>query len=116
MKHIKKFNEGNQYNCEHCHDEGKEPYCSFCKKSYLDELDRKKPSPWMKDEDEYPEDFPTKPGFVEKRMRQQKESVIKLAKQILDAAKLDVDSIEESDPDFIPYIADMIQTWYNQNR
>jgi len=32
-----------------------------------------------------------------------------LAKQILDAVKLDVDAIEESDPDFIPYIADMIK-------
>lgn len=44
-----------------------------------------------------------------------KDSSIKLAREILDAAKLDVDGIEESDPDFIPYISDMILKWYNEN-
>jgi hypothetical protein len=74
MKHLKKFNESDDYNdCDYCHDEGKDPYCSFCKKSYLDELDRKKPINWTKDEDDYPDQFATKPGFVEKRMKQQKE-------------------------------------------
>lgn len=111
MKHLKKFNENNQYNCTHCRDEGKDPYCSFCKKSYLDELDKKSPSPWSVDEDEYPEYFPTKQGFVEKR-----ESVIELARQILDAAKLDVDAIEKSEPEFIPHIAKMIEMWYKGNR
>lgn len=113
MKYLNKFNEHDNY-CTHCNGEGREPYCAFCNKPL--DYDNNTIKPYEVDEDEYPEDFPTKPGFVEKRMRQQKESVIQLAKQILDAAKLDVDSIEESDPDFIPYIADMIQTWYNQNR
>ena len=45
-----------------------------------------------------------------------KDSSIKLAKQILDAAKLDVDDIQENDPDFIPYISDMILKWYNENK
>ena len=44
------------------------------------------------------------------------DSLNELAKRILDAAKLDVDAIEESDPDFIPYIADMIQSWIDKNR
>lgn len=74
MKHLKKFNESGEYNdCHLCHGEGKEPYCPVCGKSYLDELDRKKPSDWVEDEDEYPDEFPTKPGFVERRMRQQKQ-------------------------------------------
>lgn len=42
-------------------------------------------------------------------------SLIELAKQILDASKLDVDAIEESDPEFIPYIADMIKSWHDKN-
>lgn len=42
-------------------------------------------------------------------LQEEDSSLEKLVKQILDAAKLDVDAIEESDPDFIPYIADMIK-------
>ena len=43
-------------------------------------------------------------------------SLRQLVEKILDAAKLDVDAIEESDPEFIPYIANMIEMWHNQNR
>jgi hypothetical protein len=104
MKHLNKFNEHDNY-CTHCNGEGREPYCPFCQKSYLDELDKKKYSSEDSDDEDYFEDQ----SPVDK-------SLIQLSKEILDAAKLDVDAIEESDPDFIPYIADMIQKWCNQNR
>ena len=42
-------------------------------------------------------------------------SLEELVRRILDAAKLDVDAIEESDPEFIPYVGDMIQMWANEN-
>jgi len=104
MKHLNKFNEHDKY-CTYCNDEGREPYCSFCQKSYLDELDKKKSSSAdSDDEDDFEDQSP-----VDK-------SLIQLSKEILDAAKLDVDAIEESDPDFIPYIADMIQSWIDKNR
>jgi hypothetical protein len=59
MKHLKRFNEGDQYND-----------CHLCKsletEEWLDELDR---------ESKFNEsdDFPTKPGFVERRLALQKE-------------------------------------------
>lgn len=57
MKHLKKFNEGGDYNdCRLCHGEGREPYCPICGK----QLD-------------YGSEIQTKPGFVEKRLSQQKE-------------------------------------------
>ena len=40
----------------------------------------------------------------------------KLVEDILDACKLDVDGIREDDPDFIPYIADMINKWHEENK
>jgi hypothetical protein len=39
------------------------------------------------------------------------EPVENLVERILDACKLDVDAIKESDPEFIGYIGDMIQEW-----
>jgi hypothetical protein len=104
MKHLNKFNEHDNY-CTHCNGEGKEPYCSFCQKSYLDELDKKKYSSEDSDDEDYFEDQ----SPVDK-------SLIQLSKEILDAAKLDVDAIEESDPEFISHIANMIEMWHNQNR
>ncbi len=38
-------------------------------------------------------------------------SLKELVERILDAAKLDVDAIKESDPDFIGYIGNMIKKW-----
>jgi len=43
------------------------------------------------------------------------EPVEKLVERILDACKLDVDAIKESDPEFIGYIGDMIQEWTKNN-
>jgi len=44
------------------------------------------------------------------------EPIESLVERVLDACKLDVDGIKESDPEFIGYIGDMIQEWYkNQN-
>lgn len=39
------------------------------------------------------------------------ESLKKLVRQILDACKIDVDLVEESDPEFIGYISSMIKDW-----
>jgi hypothetical protein len=41
-------------------------------------------------------------------------SLTELVKDILNAAKLDVDAIEESDPEFISYIANMIKMWHDK--
>jgi len=41
-------------------------------------------------------------------------SLTELVKNILNAAKLDVDAIEESDPEFISYIANMIKMWHDK--
>jgi hypothetical protein len=41
-------------------------------------------------------------------------SLRQLVKSILDDCKLDVDAIEESDPEFIGYIADEILKWHNE--
>lgn len=38
-------------------------------------------------------------------------SLTNLVRNILDACKLDVDEIEYEDPDFIPYISNMILEW-----
>jgi len=35
---------------------------------------------------------------------------------ILDICKLDMDAIEESDPDLVPYISDQILKWHNENK
>jgi hypothetical protein len=43
-------------------------------------------------------------------------SLIQLVKTILDDSKLDVDAIEESDPEFIGYIADKILKWHNEHK
>lgn len=111
MKHLKRFNEGGDYDdCHLCHGEGKEPSCPVCGKSYLDELDRKKPIDWENDEDE-DEEWKAYDRIKKSDKSQDDAALTQLVKQILDAAKLDVDAIEESDPEFIPYIADMIKNW-----
>ena len=43
-------------------------------------------------------------------------SLRQLVKSILDDCKLDVDAIEESDPEFIGYIADEILKWHNEHK
>ena len=43
-------------------------------------------------------------------------SLIELVKTILDDSKLDVDAIEESDPEFIDYIAEKILNWHNKHK
>ncbi len=40
----------------------------------------------------------------------------KLIREILDDCKLDVDAIEESDPEFIGYISDKILKWHKNNK
>ena len=45
----------------------------------------------------------------------EKDSLTKLVENILDACKMDIDEVEESDPDFIPYIANMIRVWRENN-
>jgi len=62
--------------------------------------------PYEVDEDEYPEDDDYSND----------ESLNQLVRQILDAAKLDVDAIVEDDPEFISHIGNMIQMWHDQNR
>lgn len=42
-------------------------------------------------------------------------SLRNLVEDILEAAKLDPDSIDESDPEFIPYIMTMIENWMKKN-
>jgi hypothetical protein len=105
MKHLNKFNEHDNY-CTHCNGEGREPYCNFCGKQL--DYGNDKPKTYEVDEDEFPED--------DNYTSSNDDSLNELVRQILDAAKLDVDAIEESDPDFIPYIADMIQSWIDKNR
>ena len=112
MKHLKKYNEHDNY-CTHCNGEGKEPYCPFCNKQ-LDYGNDDTIKPYEVDEDEYPED--DTPVVYKPYTSFGDDSLNQLVKEILDAAKLDVDAIEESDPDFIPYIADMIQMWHDKNR
>jgi len=104
MKHLKKYNEHDNY-CTHCNGEGKEPYCSFCNKPL--DYGNNTPKSYEVDEDEYPEDDD---------YTSNDESLNQLVKEILDAAKLDVDAIVEDDPEFISYIGNMIQIWHNQNR
>lgn len=43
-------------------------------------------------------------------------SLRKLVKSILDYCKLDVDAIEESDPEFIGYISDEILKCHNEHK
>ena len=43
-------------------------------------------------------------------------SLRQLVKSILDDCKLDVDAIEESDPEFVGYIADEILKWHNEHK
>jgi hypothetical protein len=43
-------------------------------------------------------------------------SLRQLVKSILDDCKLDVDAIEDSDPEFIGYIADEILKWHNEHK
>jgi hypothetical protein len=43
-------------------------------------------------------------------------SLTQLVRNILDDCKLDVDAIEECDPDFIGYISDRILQWHNENK
>ena len=43
-------------------------------------------------------------------------SLRQLVKSILDDCKLDVDVIEESDPEFVGYIADEILKWHNEHK
>jgi len=47
---------------------------------------------------------------------EKKDSLTILVEHILDACKMDSDEVEESDPDFIPYIADMIKVWHENNK
>jgi hypothetical protein len=42
-------------------------------------------------------------------------SLRNLVEDILEAAKLDSDAIDESDPEFIPYIMTMIENWMKKN-
>lgn len=42
------------------------------------------------------------------------EGLNQLVRNILDACKMDSDEVEEADPDFIPYIADMIYEWHEK--
>ena len=58
----------------------------------------------LRDEDEMENETPLVSKPVEK-----------LVEEILDACKLDVDSIKESDPEFIEYIGNMIKEWSNKN-
>lgn len=43
-------------------------------------------------------------------------SLRQLVKSILGDCKLDVDAIEESDPEFVGYIADEILKWHNVHK
>lgn len=43
-------------------------------------------------------------------------SLRQLVKSILDDCKLDVYAIEESDPEFVGYIADEILKWHNEHK
>ena len=44
------------------------------------------------------------------------DSLTLLVHEIITAFKHDVDDIEEADPEFIPYIADMIKNWHENNK
>jgi len=46
---------------------------------------------------------------------EKEDSLTELVKNVLDACKMDIDEVEESDPDFIPYITDMIRVWHENN-
>jgi hypothetical protein len=111
MKHLKKYNEQDNY-CTHCNGEGKEPYCTFCNKQLDYGNDTTKP--YEVDEDEYPEDDDNKPND---------ESLNKLVEKIIDTVasnlfsiKLEADDIEESDPEIISRISNMIKMWHDKNR
>lgn len=54
--------------------------------------------------------------FNESNENEITDSLRRLVKNILTDSKLDVDSIEEGDPEFIDYIADMILRWHNANK
>ena len=105
MKHLNKFNEHDNY-CTHCNGEGREPYCNFCGKPL--DYSNNTPEPYEVDEDEYPED--------DNYTSSNDDSLNELVRQILDAVKLDVDAIEESDSELIPHIGNMIQMWHDKNR
>jgi len=44
------------------------------------------------------------------------DSLNQLVRSILSDCKMDVDEVEESDPEFISYIADKIKEWHENNK
>jgi hypothetical protein len=43
-------------------------------------------------------------------------SLRNLVEDIIESCKLDVDAIKENDPDFVPYIMNMIENWVKNNK
>lgn len=66
MKHLRKFNESEEY-CDYCNGEGREPYCPFCNKP-LDYSGQEKED-WSEDENEYPEELDNNFSDLEYKIR-----------------------------------------------